>query len=306
MSTKNIGPMRRIALIAAAIAASLMLATSAKAGDDHAYGVITVRGETGFTMMLDSGTPLVVDLSSVSKIKMGAKRVDASELIPGLRIKVEGKYDESGRLVAETVTFSSTDRKIAQAIKGGLTPTNQQVATNTEDIMRHGATLTTHGQALDEHGRTIAKQGTDIVANDLKMVATTGAIGSRIDNLGDYTVVDKMIVYFKHDSARVSPKFTEELAAFVAKAKGLEGYKIQVEGYASAVGSVPYNDALSRQRADAVTSVLAQQCDVPPTNLIAPVGLGIHEQFAKNKTAKGQAENRRVIVSILQNKAFVK
>ena len=298
--------MRRLSLAALAVVAGLMLATSASAGDEHAKGVITLRSETGFTMMLDSGTALIVEVASDTKIKQGSKHVDVSELIPGLRVKVEGEYNEAGRLVAQSVSFSSNDRKLALAIKGGLTPTNQQVATNTEDIMRHGAALTDHGRTLDSHGQTIRKQGDDIVANDLKMVATTGAISTRIDNLDDYTAIDKLIVYFKNGRATVAPKYAEQLAAFADKAKGLEGYKIQVLGYASAVGGPALNNALSAKRADAVTAVLAQRCAVPPANIVVPVGMGTSEQFADNKTSKGQAENRRVIVTILQNKAFVK
>jgi OmpA family protein len=70
----------------------------------------------------------------------------------------------------------------------------------------------------------------------------------------------------------------------------VHGYKIQVQvhGYASAVGPLAFNEALSAQRADNVVAVLAQSGGVPLTNVLVPGAMGISEQVAENKTAKGQ------------------
>ena len=92
----------------------------------------------------------------------------------------------------------------------------------------------------------------------------------------------------------------EQLAA---QAKGVRGYMIQIQGYASAVGPSALNQKLSMQRADAVTSVL-QQAGVPPPNIVVPAAMGTTDQVASNKTAQGQAENRRTVVTLLQNKGI--
>jgi len=78
---------------------------------------------------------------------------------------------------------------------------------------------------------------------------------------------------------------------------------IQVQGYASAVGSNALNQKLSMQRADAVTSVL-QQDGVPPPNILVPAAMGVTDQVASNRTADGQAQNRRTVVTLLQNKGI--
>ena len=78
---------------------------------------------------------------------------------------------------------------------------------------------------------------------------------------------------------------------------------IQVQGYASAVGPNALNQKLSLQRAAAVTSAL-QQDGVPPMKLVVPAAMGITDQVATNKTEKGQAENRRTVVTLLQNKGI--
>ena len=70
------------------------------------------------------------------------------------------------------------------------------------------------------------------------------------------------------------------------------------------MGSVTLNQKLSEDRANNVTSVLLQQGKVPLTRMLAPGAMGESEQVGSDKTAEGQAENRRVVVRVLQNKAM--
>ena len=78
----------------------------------------------------------------------------------------------------------------------------------------------------------------------------------------------------------------------------------QVQGYASAVGSAALNQRLSMERADNVLTFLEPYGKVPLTNVLAPGAMGPTDQVASNQTAEGQAENRRVVVRILQNKGI--
>ncbi len=303
MSTRRVGFMRGIGLATFAVAAVLASAPRAVA-DEHLTGVITVRGDTTFTLMQENASPVIVAFDDSTKIRQGGKVMPASDLIPGLRCKVAGEYDSEGRLVARRVSFSEEELEIARAINGGLTPTNQRVAENAANIQKHGVVLDEHGQTLSSHGQTLQQHGQEIVANDLKMVATTGAITTRVNNLDEFNAVDKFIVYFKNGRSDVSKEFATQLQEFAQKAKGVDGYIVQVQGYASAVGPRAFNQTLSANRAEAVTAVLAQS-GIPPTNLVVPAAMGISEQVAENKTAKGQAENRRVVVTILQSKGLV-
>src|SRR3981189_559972 len=49
---------------------------------------------------------------------------------------------------------------------------------------------------------------------------------------------------------------------------------------------------------------LAQQGEIPLTNMLAPGAMGTSRQVAADSTAEGQADNRRVVVRILQNKGI--
>lgn len=288
-----------LVLMALAFAAILGLASTA-AADEHVKGVITVRGDALFTMQTEDGASMIVTLKETTEIRTHeGTKMHASELIPGLRVDVEGFYDSGNRLVADQVKFKEADRKLALAIKAGLTPTDQEVA-------RHGVTLQEHAQTIDTHGQTLQKHGTDLVDHDQRIVATTGAIkdtNERIGNLDDFNVVEQMTVYFKNGQAIVAPEYKDQLIEFAVKAKAVHGYVMQVQGYASAVGPRTFNDVLSQKRADAVTMLL-QQAGIPTTNFVVPAAMGISEQVAENNTRAGQKQNRRVVVTILENKGI--
>lgn len=67
-----------------------------------------------------------------------------------------------------------------------------------------------------------------------------------------------------------------------------------IEGHTDAVGSDPYNDKLSKARAEAVKKALTTYYIIPGKNL-KTVGLG--ERYLKIPTAEAEQENRRVSIS---------
>jgi outer membrane protein OmpA-like peptidoglycan-associated protein len=111
-------------------------------------------------------------------------------------------------------------------------------------------------------------------------------------------------VYFGNGEVKLDPQYTTPLLKLAEKAKTIEAYNIQVVGYASSVGSVALNQELSEDRADSVTNFLVQQGHIPLTNLLAPGAMGESRQVGEDKTAEGQAKNRRVVVRVLQNKGI--
>jgi OOP family OmpA-OmpF porin len=49
---------------------------------------------------------------------------------------------------------------------------------------------------------------------------------------------------------------------------------------------------------------MQQQGHVPLTSMLAPGAMGESRQVGNDKTADGQAENRQVVVRVLQNKVI--
>jgi outer membrane protein OmpA-like peptidoglycan-associated protein len=230
---------------------------------------------------------------------MRSKKITAASLIPGLRVAVNGRVQASNRFIADRVTFKKSDMKIARAIQGGLGPTGARIAANEQKIA-------IGEQILLQQAATMQQQEQQIAANDAKIVATSGmaeANAARLSKLDDYDIIGSYTVYFANGKSTVPAKSRHGLEQLIAMAKDLRGYVVQVQGYSSAVGSEAINERLSTDRAVAVTRIL-QENGIPPTCIAPPAGMGVTSQVAPNKTQKGQAENRRAVVTVLQNKGI--
>jgi outer membrane protein OmpA-like peptidoglycan-associated protein len=261
-----------------------------------------IRGRSGATVILQTANSakvvvLLTDSTDVGQVqgllKARNKKMSMAALIPGLPIKVEGTYDAENQLIAKTVRFKGNDLEQAQNAQVGLAETKETAQQNKEDLEKANAALKEQQEALTEQEKKIA-------ANKAAIAAATARFGQ----LDDYYILDEVTVYFGNSKVKVDPKYNPELVALAEKAKGINGYVIQVKGYASASGSTALNQKLSEDRANNVTSILLQQGHVPLTNMLAPGAMGESHQVGKDKTADTEAENRRVVVRILQNKGI--
>jgi outer membrane protein OmpA-like peptidoglycan-associated protein len=283
---------RQRILVAVVLAGGLGISSGAQA-DDHVTGVITDHGNQSTVMVQTDGSsaPLTVVVDESTQVRrsgmLRSEKLSSDALKPGLRIKADGTYESPNIFVARRITFTKEDLRTSRAIEGGLVSIDRQVAANQ--------------QRLKEQEQQITANEQRIATDEQRVAATVGAFNARISNLDDYTVIHSMTVYFANGKAGIAPKYRTELQQFAAQVNGVKGAVVQVQGYASAVGSDAINQPLSRRRADAVTAVL-QQSGVTPTDLAYPAAMGTTGQVASNKTAEGQAQNRRVVVKLLQNK----
>src|SRR5439155_1550445 len=92
--------------------------------------------------------------------------------------------------------------------------------------------------------------------------------------------------YFANGKVDVSKDAKASLQALAEEAKGVNGYLIQVAGYASAVGPDKLNQKLSADRADAITAIL-QQAGVPLANVVVPAAMGTTAQAPPPRTTAG-------------------
>lgn len=145
------------------------------------------------------------------------------------------------------------------------------------------------GQAIDQAGQ--ANQKADKVGSDL------GDLRNTVANLDDYKQVAGATVNFKFDSDKLSDEAKHELDQMAANQNQYKRYFIAVEGFTDSVGSVDYNNALSRRRADAVVEYLVAEHDIPVYR-IHMVGLGKQKPVEDARTRAAQAKNRRVEVTL--------
>lgn len=265
-----------------AAAAVIVLAgasIAASAQQTEANGIIKARSGEQLTLQNKDNTESTVVLTDSTDVgqaqgmlKKRSKAMSFASLIPGLPIKVKGVLNDQNQLVAQTIRFTGDDLKQAQAIQAGMHETNQQVATNQAELAKQNA-------AIQE---AVARFG----------------------QLDDYYILDEVTILFGNGKTDVEQQYVPQLQAMAQKAQNVQGYMIEIKGYASAVGNAAKNQELSEKRADNVSTILIQQCKVPLTRMLAPGAMGVTDQVGDNKTKEGQEQNRRVVVRVLQNKAI--
>jgi outer membrane protein OmpA-like peptidoglycan-associated protein len=258
-----------------------------------AEGIIKARDGDTMVLQTSDSPDLKVLLTSETEVgqvkgllKARRKEMSAAALIPGLSVKVEGTHNEQGELVAKSVSFKGNDLEQAEAIQAGLHETKVQTEQNK--------------QAIEEHSAAEQQQQQQISANKAAIDAATARFGQ----LDDYYILDQVTVHFENGKVQVDQQYISQLLQLAEKASSINGYVIEVKGYASEVGSKELNQQLSEDRADNVTNILVQQGHVPLTRMLAPAAMGESRQIDTGDKETEQAENRRVVVRVLQNKAI--
>jgi OmpA-OmpF porin, OOP family len=271
-------------------------------------GIIKERsGSQIFLQTADSPKVVVLltDYTDVAQVqgllKARSKSMSMAALIPGLPIQVEGSLNADGQLVATKIRFKGNDLEQAQAIDAGVSQTSALAQQNAAKAAQNAAELERHNAELAAQNAQLTEQQKKIAANKAAIAENSARFGE----LNNYYIIDEVTVLFGNGQTKVDPKYNQPLLGLATKAKTVNGYMIEVKGYASATGSAALNQRLSEDRANNVTSLLLQQGHIPLTNMLAPGAMGESRQIdGADKSAETEAANRRVVVRILQNKAI--
>jgi len=302
---------KRISVVPVVLIATLVVlvtaSVSAFAQTLKIQGNIISRAGNSMTMKTSDGNNVVVllnDNTDVQQVegafKARRKEMSMAALIPGLTCQVQGTYNAQNQLVAQWVRFTGEDLEQAQSAQAAVHETRVEAAKNQAELQQQADALAAQNAALKEQQAAITAQQKEIAANKAKIAANSARFGE----LDQYYILDEVTVLFGNGVTKVDPQYNAPLLALVQKAMTYNGYNIQVKGYASSVGSAALNQQLSEERANNVTNILVQQGHVPLTNMLAPGAMGESRQVGSDKTAEGQAENRRVVVRALLNKGI--
>lgn len=290
----------RIANLGALLVLIFVFSSLSAADTVKAEGIIKSRNGEAMILQTSDNLNLTVILDDSTEVgqvqgmlKARRKGMSMAALIPGLAVKVEGSYNGQNQLVAKLVKFKGNDLKDAQKIQAGMHESKEQLKKQEAELQEHYQALQAQQAKLTEHEEKIA-------ANK----AAVEAAVARFGQLDDYYIFDEVTVLFGNGKTKVDPQYTPQLMALSDKAKAIEGYMIEVKGYASSSGSTSVNQKLSEDRAGNVTNILIQQGRIPLTRMLAPGAMGESEQVGSSKAADSEAENRRVVVRVLQNKAI--
>ena len=293
-----------------AIAAALLLSGVANA--QNIKGPITGRsGDTMTVKSQDSGVVTVL-LTPSTKVEesQGVFRhetMNITALVPGLFVQVKGSPNNQNQLVAETIKFNGGDLKAAVDSQAGLAPTQQKVQENKQQLQQSEAQIKAQQKIIQQQQAEITAEKAASDEHAAEIEANKEAIAEankRFGELDEYNILGEVTVLFGNNRVEIEPQYKSQLLQLAQQAAGIKGYMIQVKGYASKVGSQALNQRLSLERARNVTNFMEQQGSIPLTHILSPGAMGTSREVAPDTTAEGQAENRRVVVRILQNKGI--
>jgi peptidoglycan-associated lipoprotein len=107
-------------------------------------------------------------------------------------------------------------------------------------------------------------------------------------------------VRFGLDRSDLSKDSQAALDDFAGKVKGInDQFFIEIQGHTDDTGGARYNDELGQRRADAVRRYLSRQHQLP-LNRMSTISYGDTLPVTSNKTKGGRAQNRRVVLVVLE------
>lgn len=158
---------------------------------------------------------------------------------------------------------------------------------------------TPRGTDVDAYGcRKIGDADGDGVLDNRDRCANT-ASGARVDVNGcEFTeAIELRGVTFETNSATLTGQSLGVLNDAAATLKRNSDLTVEAQGHTDSQGAESYNLALSQRRAEAVRDYLVRE-GVAADKLTAK-GYGESQPVADNSTAAGRAENRRVVLKVL-------
>ncbi|MGB7553190.1 MAG: OmpA family protein [Candidatus Korobacteraceae bacterium] len=294
-------------VVAVTVAAVMVTCGVAAAQSAQIQGVIDARSGATMTVKTQDAGNVVVLLSDSTQVEevegglhMRKKQMGMTALVPGLPVQVKGTYNAQNQLAADDIKFKGSDLKTASDIQAGVAPAEAQIQAQQQQMQQQEAQIQKEQAQIQATEEEQAKHAQEIAAQKAAIAATN----KRFGELDQYNILGEVTVLFANGKVVLEPQYKQPLLDLATKAKTVDAYMIQVKGYASKVGSAALNQKLSTERADNVTDFMEQKGGIPLTNILAPGALGTSRQVAPDTTSEGQADNRRVVVRILQNKGI--
>jgi outer membrane protein OmpA-like peptidoglycan-associated protein len=242
------------------------------------------------------------------------KDMDVTALVPGLIIEAEGVGNSQGQLEAKKIKFDPDAFGIEVAQEQQILA-NQAAAKRAQSTANAGVKDANAAQASANRAQSSADQAQSS-ANDAQSSANAASlvglmdaeavakVNKRVSDLDNYRTVAAAGIYFPSDGATLDGAAKADLSQLAIVALPLDGYMIEIAGYASSTGTKQLNQKLSAERAAAVTRYLREQCNVPMRRMLTPAGYGATHPDASNRDPQGRALNRRVDVTVLVNKGM--
>ena len=195
--------------------------------------------------------------------------------------------------LAACATNKDVDRKIAEATDKVAATSNQKI----ESVASQVETVQQHQKEQDAQIASLSQEAKDA----LKRAEDAGVIAKGAGKVVfEQTFTDDK-VKFKSGKYELSKDAKAGLDELGNKLKGMveHAYFVEIQGHTDDTGGTRYNDELGQRRADEVRRYLSRTYGVP-LNRMSTISYGDTLPVAPNKTRAGRAQNRRVVVVVLE------
>ncbi len=277
--------------------------------------ILSRNGDTVRIKNKRSGQVVVVNITDNTRIerKRGHLQffrhadLDVTAMVPGLTIEAEGRGDAKGRLEAEKISFSPDEFAVEVA--------EQQEVMADRKAAKEAASAAQQGIAAADQAQSSADQAMVSATRAGAGAQAAGAVGvadatavsmlnKRVSELDDYKNEFEVDVFFARDSAVLDERAKKDLDNLAGIARSLDGYLIEIAGYASNTLSKEADQKLSEERAAVVAQYLREEGDIPLRRILVPVGYGATHPAVSNKDAYDRELNRHVDIKVLVNQSL--
>jgi outer membrane protein OmpA-like peptidoglycan-associated protein len=192
--------------------------------------------------------------------------------------------------LASCATTGSVDQKIAAAQAATQADVNKKI----ESVASQVETVQQHQKEQDAMIASLSQEAKDA----LKRATDAGVLAK--GKVAFEQTFNEDRIKFKSDKYELDAAAKAALDEFAGKVKGLtDQYFIEVQGHTDDTGGSRYNEDLGQRRADSVRRYLSRQHSLP-LNRMSTISYGDTLPVAPNKTKAGRAQNRRVVIVVLE------
>src|SRR6476620_1246983 len=196
-------------------------------------GVVVRRDVDTFTVRDLTGNDTVVRMTDQTSVKSdggvfsGGTRYQATNIIRGLNLEVEGRGGSNGELVASKVRVKESDLRTARAVESRATPLEERASAaegRLSEVEQNAQKLS--GQLDELAAVSNAARGGAKAAQETADAAVAGvnATNDRISALDDYVPQESIAVNFKTGSSILQPDAKTKLDDVATKALAAKGY----------------------------------------------------------------------------------
>jgi outer membrane protein OmpA-like peptidoglycan-associated protein len=176
-----------------------------------------------------------------------------------------------------------------ESLSQSVEENQERIKSAEAELDRHSGEITRVDAKADEAGN-LANSAKDDAANAMR-----AAQGKLI-----YEVTLSNDVSFDFGAAKLSEDAKTQITELAEKVKAdNRRLYIEIEGHTDNTGDETYNERLGLKRAEAVRDYLYQTNGIP-LHAISVFSFGESNPIADNSTREGRAQNRRVVIKVLE------